>query len=293
MDVRSAVAAVVTLVFWSSAFAGIRYGLEAFEPMELALLRFTVASIALLAYALFRRFRLPDARDIPAIAVIALLGITIYHTTLNLGEQTVSAGAASLLISTSPIFMVLMAAAFFKERLTRLAIAGMSLSFIGATLISFGKEGRLEFNTGALLIVIAAIAGAIYSLGQKRLLPKYGAPPMTAYCVWIGTIFLMPAAPGLVRSLQSAPWPAIVAVAYLGICPTAVAYVTWAYVLKRFPASRAASILYLVPVLAIVIAWIWIDEIPAWISLVGGVLAVAGVVLVNWRPKETSVPVEV
>lgn len=293
MDFRVAVAAAVTLLFWSSAFAGIRYALDAFRPAELALLRFGVASVALLIQALILRTRLPEWRDLPLIALIGFLGGTVYHVSLNIGEVTVTAGAASLLISTSPIFLVLLAAMFLHERLGRLAIIGMLLSFAGAVLISFGKEGALAFNSGALLVLLAALSGAIYSLGQKRLLPRYGAQAITTYCVWFGTLFMLPAAPGLIRSFHAADWQHIFTVVYLGLFPTAIAYVTWAYVLKRLPASRAASVLYLVPVLAIFIAWVWIDEIPAPISLLGGVLAVAGVILVNLKPNIAKVPVEV
>ena len=292
MNARSALAAGITLLFWSSAFAGIRYGLSAFSPLELALLRFSTASAAMLIYALATRMRLPDRKDLPAITLTALSGVTIYHITLNIGEQTVTAGAASLLISTAPVFIVLLAAIFLHERMTRLTVAGMVISVIGAAMISFGKNGALEFNAGALLILVSAVSGAIYSLGQKRLLPKYGAAALTTYCVWIGTIFFLPAAPGLIRAIQQTTWQPVATVVYLGIFPTAVAYVTWAYVLKVFPAARAASILYLVPVLAIVIAWIWINEIPAWISLLGGVFAVAGVILVNWKPRGPVVPAE-
>lgn len=293
MDLRAVLAAGITLLFWSSAFAGIRYALEAFAPAQLALLRFSVASGALLIYALMVRIRLPEWRDVPLIALIGFLGGTVYHIALNIGEVTVTAGAASLLISTSPIFLVLLAAIFLKERLGKLSIIGMSLSFVGAMLISFGKDGAMAFNSGALLVLLAALSGAIYSLGQKRLLPRYGAQAITAYCVWFGTLFMLPAAPGLIRSIQTASWQHILTVVYLGIFPTAIAYVTWAYVLKRLPASRAASVLYLVPVLAIFIAWLWIDEIPAPIALLGGILAVAGVILVNLKPNIAKVPVEV
>jgi drug/metabolite transporter (DMT)-like permease len=82
-----------------------------------------------------------------------------------------------------------------------------------------------------------------------------------------------------------APINATLAVIYLGVFPAALGYVTWTYVLSRFPASNAVSFLYLNPALAILVAWIWLGEIPTTLSLMGGVLAILGVVLVNTKGR--------
>jgi drug/metabolite transporter (DMT)-like permease len=96
--------------------------------------------------------------------------------------------------------------------------------------------------------------------------------------------------PGLFREIQTASLESTAAVIYMGIFPGAIGYVSWALVLSRLPASRAASFLYLIPAVAIVIAWIWLGEIPTLLAAIGGILVLSGVILVNLRGR--AVPSE-
>lgn len=139
MDLTTLSALAFTLVLWASAFAGIRAGLEGYGPAHLALLRFLVASSTLVVYAALARVRPPRRADLGRIALLGFLGITVYHVALNYGELTVSAGAASLLIASGPIFTALLAVFFLGERLTPLGWAGIGLGFAGVALIALGR----------------------------------------------------------------------------------------------------------------------------------------------------------
>ncbi|MEA2573001.1 MAG: hypothetical protein QOH93_299 [Chloroflexia bacterium] len=289
-DTKTLVCITLTLVLWASAFAGIRAGLSAYDPAAMALLRFGVASITLALYAVVTRVRLPARRDLPRIVLAGFLGIAVYHVALNLGERTVAAGAASLLVASAPVWTSLLATLLLGERLRLLGWAGITLSFLGVALISLDQGEGLSLNLGVGLVLLASVSQGTYFVVQKPILRNYRAIEVVSYVTWVGTLMLLVFLPGLVTEIQAAPLDATLAVVYMGIGPGAVAYGAWAYVLSRMQASTASSFLYVVPVIAFTIAWFWLGEVPTYISIVGGALALAGVVLVNKKPRQGNRP---
>jgi drug/metabolite transporter (DMT)-like permease len=198
MDVRLAIAVVGAVFFAASAFPGISSGLEGYSPGHLALLRFLVASLALGVYAVLSRMRLPGVRDLPALGLLGFLAFSVYNVLLGYGQLTVPAGTASLLIASIPAFTALWAVAFLKERVGLQGWLGISVSFFGVALISFGSEDSFGADPGAFLVLLAALSASAYFALQKPYLEKYGAFELTTYAIWAGTLFLLPFAPGLI-----------------------------------------------------------------------------------------------
>lgn len=116
---------------------------------------------------------------------------------------------------------------------------------------------------------------------QKPLLKTYTPFEVVSYAIWLGTAGLMIFLPGLGTTLQTAPLSATGAVIYLGLFPAALAYFTWSYALSQIDASKASVFLYVVPVVSILIAYGWLGEVPTRMTLVGGALALAGVIWVT------------
>jgi drug/metabolite transporter (DMT)-like permease len=238
---RVIVAYSLTIFLWASAFSGIRVGLESYTPEHLALFRLLIGSIALVFIAIAIRMRLPDLRDIPVILLFGFLGFTVYYIALNIGERTVSAGIAGLLVSTTPIFSALLAVWFLRERFGLSKWIGSLISFFGVALISLGTGGTISFTDGVLFILLAAFSESLYFVFQKRYLKKYGFFAFTTYTIWTGTFFMLFFLSGLMSEMEKSSLESTFSIVYLGLFPTIIPYLAFSYVTSRIGASEATS----------------------------------------------------
>ncbi|MDT3681342.1 MAG: DMT family transporter [Truepera sp.] len=280
------------MMLWGSAYPMIKLGLTGLSAQHLTLLRHLVASAAFVPLLLVFKGRLRPVRaDVPYLFLVGVLGYTVYHLALNFGELHVSAGAASLIIATAPAITALLAVAMAGERLAPLGWAGSVVSFLGVIVIVMGdSRGGISFNVWAWLIVLSAVSTSFYAVLQKPLFTRYKPIEVAAFATWAGTVPLLVFLPGLGGEVLGAPAEALGATLYIGLFPSAVAYTIFAFALSRTPITVVTAFLYLVPVFGLLSAWLLIGEVPALVTLVGGAIAVLGIVLVNLsKRRERSV----
>jgi drug/metabolite transporter (DMT)-like permease len=271
------------VLLWASAFPAITVAVRGLGPAGLAVARLAVASAALAVVAPLMGVRGPKLRDLPLIALCGLAGMTGYQLLLNAGERVVPAGTASLLVATAPVYASLLAVAFLGERATRRRWAGSAVALAGTALIA--ASHGLGFGTSALIVLAAAVLQAIFHTAQKPLLARYTGFEVTAYAMWAGTVFILPWTGSLLRALWGpgahAGGAAIGSAVFLGLAPSAAGFVLWAYAMARMDVGRVTVSLYLVPAAAIGISLVWLGEIPGPAELIGGAIALAGVVLAS------------
>lgn len=281
MDRKALAAVAFTLLVWSSAFAGIRVGLRAFTPGHLLVLRFLVASLAMAAYAVAARVPLPPRRLWLRLFALGVVGITSYMTLLTFGEVIVPAATAGFIVASSPVFAALLAAVLLAEPLRPRSVLGIAVSLGGEALIAFGGGEGGRIGGGVLLVALSAVATALFFVIEKPHLARHPAAHVTAWVTWAGTAPFLAFLPGLAAQVARAPLTATAAVVYLGVMPAALGYVAWAYALARAETARVMSFLYLNPLLAAGVAWLWLGEVPAWSTWAGGAMVLVGVGIVQ------------
>ncbi|PEE71713.1 MULTISPECIES: DMT family transporter [Bacillus] len=281
-DLRIICAHAFTILIWGTAFPAIRMGLESYTPEHLTLLRLLIASFILLLFSFIYKLRLPDLKDIPAIFIFGALGFTIYHIALNYGEKTVNAGSASLIISVTPIVTAILASVFLNEKMKLNGWIGGVMSFAGIALISFSQGDAIQLNSGGgLFILLAAISESLFFVFQTSYLKKYGFLPFTIYTILSSTVCMLIFLPGVYQKILAAPLEVNLSVIYLGVFPTVLPYIALAYIISRAGASEATSSLYLTPITACFIAWIWLGEVPTLVSIIGGGITILGIVIAH------------
>lgn len=277
---RVLAAGLGVVVLWASAFPAIRVASPRLGVIGLSVARLAIASVALLAVAPMFKVRLPARRDLPLILACGFFGMAAYQILLNWGELVIPAGTASIIVAAAPLVSVGIATAFLGERLTLTKIAGSAVAITGVAVVCLSRSG---FSlTSALWILLGAmVAQGIYHPLTKPLLKNYSGLEVAVYGMLGGTIMLLPTVPFGWEALAGADGAAWWAAAYLGLLPSALAFVLWGYAVARLPMATSTSLLYLVPPVAVLIAYLWLAEIPYPSELVGGLIVIAGVVTVS------------
>jgi drug/metabolite transporter (DMT)-like permease len=279
-------AAAVTVVLWASAFVSIRDAAEHYGPGALALGRLLAGSVTLGILLLVRREGLPPRAAWPGIAVSGALWFGVYMVALNWGEQLVDAGTAAMVVNVGPMLIALLSGWLLKEGFPPMLLAGMGVSFAGAVVVGLSTSSGSHADGSLWGVLLCLVAAATYASGvvsQKPALRHASPLQATAFGCMTGMVLCLPFAGQLVGQVGDAPLSATLNMLYLGVFPTALAFTTWAYALARTTAGKMGATTYAVPALVVLMSWLFLGEIPAWLTLVGGVMCLAGVAVSRRR----------
>jgi drug/metabolite transporter (DMT)-like permease len=238
---------------------------------------------------LVKRVPLPALRDWPQLALLGVIGLTVYHLCLNYAETRISSGTAAILISLVPAATAAVSAIWMHERLSSRTLVGLGVALVGVVMVVLASGKQVKFEPMAALVLLSVLACAIYFVGQKPLFARNSMIGVTAFTFFAGTLGTLPFGSGLTQALINAPWSHTAALLWLGIAPTFIGYLAWNAALRRASASQVSSFIYFSPPIAVLIGWVWLGERLTALTLIGGVITVAGVVLANTRRRPVLV----
>ena len=289
-DRATVIGAVAVMVcVWASAFVAIRFADRELSAGALALGRLLVGSAALGILVLARRAPLPGRRELAGIVVCGVLWFGVHNVALNAAEQRVDAGTAAMLVNVGPILIAILAGVILHEGFPPRLLAGCLVSFAGAVVIGVATSSHgLQDSWGAVLCLIAAAAYAGGVVAQKPVLRHASPLSVTWLACTIGAISCLPYAGSLVHGIGHAGGATIAWMVYLGVAPTALGFVLWAYALARTTAGRMGSTTYLVPPLALLFGLAFLGEVPPALVFPGGALCLAGVALARTRSRRAD-----
>ena len=281
------IAALATIILWSSAFAGTKYSFDYFSPGALMLYRFVFASVTLVIVSFFKKTRLPERRDLPLFALGGFIGIFLYMLFFNFGAPHVDSGISSLMISSAPVFVVIAARIVLKEKVRFRSWIGIFISFCGIAVIALSQTEDYTINIGIVFLLIAAITSGGHNVLQRIITRKYTALEATTYSVLFAALCMLIFAPSLIRELPGSTLTVNLIMIYLGIFPAGIAYLLWGYALSKADNTSSVGVfLYLIPVLSVLIGYFWLGEVLSLWAILGGAIVIGGMMLSNAKKAQ-------
>lgn len=287
---RDALLFVLLAVLFGGSFVAIKTGLAALPPLYFAALRFDVAAVALLTFVAATRDRetwLPRTRgDLLGITIAAALLIAANNALLFLGQGSTTTAAASVMYGLNPALAPLFAWWLLRERLSAVGMLGIGVALAGVVVIVQPSPASLAGGSalGQLLVLGAAAAVALGSVGLQRVEPRMDSVPLTAWAMAGGAVLLHATSLGVgeaVPPLTTLAPVAVASVLAVAIPSTALAYPIYFGLIGRVGPVRANLVAYAVPVFAAFMGWLLLGEVLSVWTVLGFPLVVLGLALVE------------
>ena len=274
---------VATAVIWGMNFPVVKAILREMEPLAFNALRFPCAAFAVWFLLKTQGRRLmPHRKDWWTVIALGMAGHVAFQVCFIFGLDLTLTGNAAILLSTAPVWVLLISAALGRERFNASILIGVLGTLAGMViLVTGGGDEMGSVRMGDVLVLGAAVSWSVYTVFSRRMTKRRGVLEMTAWTLWAGLPFIMlMGIPDLLRTdwatVSAGAWLGIV---YAGVFAIAIAYLLWYRGVRAIGQSRTSVYQNLVPVIALVAAWFWLEEMPTPQQLMGAGVILSGVVV--------------
>ena len=270
----------VVAVLWGASFLFIELGLDHFSPPVVAFLRVFFGAAALVLLPAARR-TVPRSEWRP-IALLGVVWITIPFLLFSVAQQWIESSLAAMINAAAPLFTALVAAVVVRQLPARMQVAGLLIGFLGVVAITSPSLGEGESTGLGILLVLAAtfLYGCAFNL-LGPLQRRNGALPVILRAQAVALVLLAPAAAVGGASDSEFAWSSLAAMVALGALGTGVAFVAFTTLVGRVGATRGSVTIYFIPVVAIVLGALLLDESIELAAVLGTALVLVGAFLTS------------
>ena len=277
---------ILAVIFWGSSFIATKVALKELSPETIISLRLIIASVFLFITAIvYKKDFSINLKSHGIIFILAL--IAVFHLMIQVvGLNYTTASNTGWIIGTAPIFMAILAAIFFKEKIGLLKVSGIIIAMFGLLLlIGKGNITNVDLieNKGDLLVLASAFTWGVYSMVNKKISLSY--PPLMTilYLFMMMAVIIIPfnlneTSINSVVHLSLNGW---ISVLFLGLFCSGISYVIWAYSLRDLESAKVGAFLYFEPLVTVLAAWVLLSESITFLMILSGAIITFGVVLVN------------
>ncbi|MGB5847102.1 MAG: DMT family transporter [Ignavibacteriaceae bacterium] len=277
---------ILAVIFWGSSFIATKVALKELSPETIISLRLIIASVFLFFTAIvYKKDFSINLKSHGVIFILAL--IAVFHLMVQVtGLKYTTASNTGWIIGTAPIFMAILAAIFFREKIGLLKISGIIIAMFGLLLlIGKGNITNVDIieNKGDLLVLASAFTWGVYSMVNKKISLSY-SPLMTIFYLFVMMVIIIipfnlnEASVNSVVHLSLNGW---ISILFLGLFCSGIAYVIWAYSLRDLESAKVGAFLYFEPLVTVLAAWVLLSESITVLMILSGAIITIGVVLVN------------
>jgi len=277
---------ILAVVFWGSSFIATKVALKELSPETIISLRLIIAAVFLFITAiLLKKDFSINLKSHSFIFILAL--IAVFHLMIQVtGLKYTTASNTGWIIGTAPIFMVILAAIFFREKIGMLKIGGIIIAMFGLLLlIGKGNITNVDLikNKGDLLVFASAFTWGVYSMVNKKISLSYSPMMTILYLFIMMAVIIIPfnlnaASVNSIAHLSLNGW---ISILFLGLFCSGIAYVIWAYSLRDLESAKVGAFLYFEPLVTVFAAWVLLNESITVLMIISGMIITLGVVLVN------------
>lgn len=276
----------LAVIFWGISFVATKIALKELDPKTIITLRLLLGVVFILIIAMLtpNNFKVTK-KNLSAIIILAF--IAVFHLWIQItGLKFTSAVNTGWIIGISPVFIAIFGFLFFKEKMTLTNILGMLIAFFGLLLlIGKGNPFRIGFvsHLGDLLVVASTITWAIYSIVNKKISLNFSPMMTILYLFAAMLIIILPFTINAndISAVAHLSIKGLIAILFLGIFCTGMAYVLWSQSLNELDASKVGAFLYVEPFVTVFSSWLILNETIGIITILSGVIILVGVMLVN------------